>query len=75
MSPDGKTIVFSRKNNLFMMDADNYAKAVKKADDTTIVETQLTTDGEENYSYGRTQREIQNQREQEQQQRLDDTGE
>ena len=45
----------------------------KKADDASIVETQLTTDGEENYSYGRTQREIQQQREQEQQQRLDDT--
>ncbi len=73
MSPDGKTIVFARKNNLFMMDADNYAKAIKKADDTTIVETQLTTDGEENYSYGRTEREILNQREQEQQQRLDNT--
>jgi dipeptidyl aminopeptidase/acylaminoacyl peptidase len=67
-SPDGKTIVFARKNNLFMMDADNFAKAVKKADDPSIVEAQLTTDGEENYSYGRTQREIQNQREQEQQQ-------
>ena len=68
MSPDGKTVVFARKNNLFMMDADNYAKALKKADDTTIVEVQLTTDGEENYSYGRSAREIQNQREQEQQQ-------
>jgi dipeptidyl aminopeptidase/acylaminoacyl peptidase len=68
-SPDGKTIVFARKDNLFMMDAENFAKAVKKADDTSIVETQLTKDGEEHYSYGRTQREIQNQREQEQQQR------
>ncbi len=68
MSPDGKTVVFARNNNLFMMDADNYAKALKKADDTTIVEVQLTTDGEENYSYGRSAREIQNQREQEQQQ-------
>ena len=71
-SPDGKTIVFARKNNLFMMDADNFAKAIKKADDPTIVEAQLTTDGEEHYSYGRTAREIQNQREQEQQQREQD---
>ena len=38
LSPDGKTVVFARKNNLFMMDADNYAKALKKADDPTIVE-------------------------------------
>ena len=68
MSPDGKTIVFARNHNLFMMDAENYAKALKKADDTTIVETQLTTDGEEHNSYGRTQREILQLREQEQQQ-------
>jgi dipeptidyl aminopeptidase/acylaminoacyl peptidase len=68
-SPDGKTVVFARKNNLFMMDAENFTKAVTKADDASIVETQLTTDGEEHYGYGRTAREIQNQREQEQQQR------
>src|SRR5687767_10263553 len=68
LSPDEKTVVFSRKDNLFMMDADNFAKALKKADDTSIVEVQLTTDGVEHYSYGRTQREIMNQREQEQQQ-------
>ena len=68
LSPDEKTVVFARKDNLFMMDADNFAKALKKADDTSIVEVQLTTDGEEHYSYGRTAREIQNQREQEQQQ-------
>ena len=54
-----------------MMDADNYAKALKKADDPTIVEIALTTDGEENDSYGRTAREIQNQREQEQLEQLD----
>ena len=58
MSPDEKTIVFARNHNLFMMDADNYAKALKKADDPTIVEAQLTTDGVEHYSYGRTAREI-----------------
>ncbi len=68
LSPDEKTVVFARKENLFMMDADNFAKALKKADDPTIVETQLTKDGEEHYSYGRSAREIQNQREQEQQQ-------
>ncbi len=68
LSPDGKTIVFSRNHNLYMMDAENYAKAQKKADDPTIVETQLTTDGIEHYSYGRTEREILQLREQEQQQ-------
>ncbi len=53
VSPDEKTVIFARGQNLFMMDADNYAKALKKDDDATIVETQLTTDGEEFYSYAR----------------------
>jgi dipeptidyl aminopeptidase/acylaminoacyl peptidase len=53
VSPDGKTIVFVRGENLFMMDADNYAKALKKADDPSIVETQLTTDGVQHYGYTR----------------------
>jgi len=35
------------------MDAENYAKALKKEDDPTIVETQITTDGEEYYGYAR----------------------
>ena len=49
--PTSKTILFARNHNLFMMDAANYEKAQKNADDTSIVETQLTTDGEEYYSY------------------------
>ncbi|MEO8027033.1 MAG: DPP IV N-terminal domain-containing protein, partial [Bryobacteraceae bacterium] len=53
VSPDQKTIVFAKNSNLYMMDAENYAKAVKKGDDATIVETQLTTDGEEHYGYAR----------------------
>jgi len=47
VSPDDKVVVFARNHNLYMMDAANYAKALKKADDTSIVETQLTTDGSE----------------------------
>src|SRR6185436_7609362 len=53
VSPDEKTIIFARGHSLFMMDADNYAKAQAKEDDTTIVETQLTTDGEEDYNFDR----------------------
>jgi dipeptidyl aminopeptidase/acylaminoacyl peptidase len=53
VSPDEKTVVFARGHNLYMMDAVNYAKALKKAGDTTIVETQLTTDGVEKFSYAR----------------------
>ncbi len=57
VSPDEKTVVFARGQNLFMMDSDNYAKALKKEDDATVVEAQLTTDGEENFSYARRLRE------------------
>ena len=53
VSPDEKTIVFARGRNLFMMDSENYAKARVKEDDSTIVETQLSTEGEENYGYER----------------------
>jgi dipeptidyl-peptidase-4 len=52
VSPDKKTIVFTKNNNLYFMDQANYEKAMKNEDDTTIVETKLTTDGVEFYSYG-----------------------
>jgi dipeptidyl-peptidase-4 len=54
VSPDEKTIVFARGHNLFLMDAANYALAQKKADDKAIKEVQLTTNGEQYYSYART---------------------
>jgi dipeptidyl-peptidase-4 len=53
ISPDEQTVVFARGENLFMMDAANYAKAAEKEDDTTVVETQITTDGESNFGYAR----------------------
>ena len=53
MAPDEKAFLFARGHNLYMLDAANYAKALVKEDDPTIVETQLTTDGEENFSYAR----------------------
>lgn len=52
ISPNGEMVVFSRKHNLFWMDKANYDKALKNEDDSTIVEHQLTTDGEKDYSYG-----------------------
>jgi len=67
-SPDGKTIVFARNHNLFMMDADSFALAQKKADDAAIRETQLTKDGEEHYSYARSAQQLQQEQEQLQQQ-------
>ncbi len=45
-------MVFAKNHNLYMMDAANYAKALKNANDATIVETQLTTDGVEDFGYG-----------------------
>ena len=68
ISPDGQTIVFARNHNLYMMDAANYAKAQKKANDSSIVETRLTTDGEEYYSYARSRQQDQQILEQQQQQ-------
>ena len=53
ISPDEKTIIFGRGYNLFMMDAENYKLAQKKADDKAIKEVKLTTDGEEHFSYTR----------------------
>jgi len=53
ISPDSTKIVFSRNYNLYWMDRANYKKAQVKEEDSTIVEHQLTTDGIENFSYGR----------------------
>lgn len=53
LSPDKNWVVFARGHNLFLMDADNYARALKKPDDKTIQEIQLTSDGEEFYSFSR----------------------
>ncbi|HSK12154.1 MAG TPA: DPP IV N-terminal domain-containing protein, partial [Phnomibacter sp.] len=52
ISPDQTMIIFSKKNNLYWMDSANYRKAQIKDDDSTIVEHQLTFDGEEDFSYG-----------------------
>jgi dipeptidyl aminopeptidase/acylaminoacyl peptidase len=53
VSPDKQTIIFARGQNLFMMDAANYAKALVKADDPSVVESQITTEGEKDYSFAR----------------------
>lgn len=53
VSPDETTVLFARGENLYLMDAANFERAKKKADDKEIRETQLTTDGEERYSYAR----------------------
>ncbi|MBR6495881.1 MAG: DPP IV N-terminal domain-containing protein [Rikenellaceae bacterium] len=52
VSPDGETILFARNYNLYMMDKENYEKAKKNENDTTIVEHQLTTDGVRYFAFG-----------------------
>jgi dipeptidyl aminopeptidase/acylaminoacyl peptidase len=77
-SPDEKIIVFARNHNLYMMDAENYEKARKNPNDTSIVETQLTKDGEEYYSFARAgggTREQDDQQQQQQQQDQREEGE
>jgi dipeptidyl-peptidase-4 len=51
LSPDDKTVIFARNHNLYVMDAENYQKALKDPEAKDIVEQQLTTDGEENYGF------------------------
>ena len=51
VSPDDKTVVFARGHNLFQMDAESYKLALKDFGDPKVKETQLTTDGEDNYSF------------------------
>ncbi len=52
ISPDSSKVVFAKNFNLFWMDKENFLKAVKDEKDSTIVENQLTEDGEKDYEYG-----------------------
>ncbi|MFV0589855.1 MAG: DPP IV N-terminal domain-containing protein [Draconibacterium sp.] len=55
LSPDSSYVVFARDYNLYWMDKENFLKALKEEEDkkdSTIVEHQLTTDGEDNYAFG-----------------------
>lgn len=46
ISPDSSRIVFAKHHNLFWMDKENFMKAVNDEKDSTIVEHQLTKNGE-----------------------------
>ena len=55
ISPNGKYVIFARDYNLYWMDKENYEKAKneeKDEKDSTIIEHQLTIDGEQHYGYG-----------------------
>lgn len=51
VSPDSSIVIFARNNNLYWMDFANYKKAQINEKDSTIMETAITTDGIDNYSY------------------------
>ncbi len=51
VAPNQEYVIFAKQYNLWYMDAENYKKAQKNEKDSTIVEYQLTTDGEEHYCY------------------------
>ena len=51
ISPDGNIVLFGRNYNVFWMDKDNYEKALKNEDDSTVVDHAFTKDGIEFYSY------------------------
>ena len=50
-SPDQTIVLYGRNHNLYWMDIENYQKALKDEKDSTIVENQLTTDGEKYFDY------------------------
>ena len=52
ISPDKKTVVYAKDLNLYKMSYEDYLKAKKDEKDSTIVEIQLTTDGQEDFGYG-----------------------
>ena len=52
VAPDSSIVLFSKHHNLYWMDKENFLKAVEDEKDSTIVEHQWTTDGEENFGYG-----------------------
>ena len=52
ISPDKKTVVYAKDLNLYRMSYEDYQKARKNENDSTIVEIQLTTDGMKDFGYG-----------------------
>ena len=52
VSPDKKTVVYAKDLNLYKMSYEDYQKARKDEKDSTIVEIQLTTDGEKDFGFG-----------------------
>lgn len=60
IAPDSSFVLYSKEHNLYWMDWENYLKARKDDKDSTIVENKWTDDGMENYSYGGSNRGVDN---------------
>ena len=52
VSPDGKTVIYAKDMNLYRMSREDYEKLKKDEKDSTVVETQITTDGVKDFGYG-----------------------
>ena len=52
VSPDGSIGIYLKNHNLYWMDKDDLAKAVKDEKDSTLVEHPITTDGTKDFSWG-----------------------
>lgn len=51
-NPDTTKVFYAKNYNLYWMDYANYLKALEDEQDSTIVEHQFTTDGEQYYAWG-----------------------
>jgi dipeptidyl aminopeptidase/acylaminoacyl peptidase len=51
IAPDSSIVLYGKNHNMYWMDKVNFKKFIKDEKDTTVVENQWTTDGEENYGY------------------------
>lgn len=51
-NPDTTKVFYAKNYNLYWMDYTNYLKALEDEQDSTIVEHQFTTDGEQYYAWG-----------------------
>ncbi|MEN8702646.1 MAG: DPP IV N-terminal domain-containing protein [Polaribacter sp.] len=51
VAPDSSIVLYGKNHNIYWMDKVNFKKFIKDEKDTTVVENQWTTDGEENYGY------------------------
>lgn len=52
VSPDGRMVIFSRDYNLYWMSGEDLKKAIQNEKDSTIVEHQITKDGQEFFAWG-----------------------